>query len=357
MVDKQTPMKTHLSALLLLATATTMAQSPYISRVFEYKPAPGQFVNVIPEYEDGDDADMMRLKAEEAIADNEGGMITLGGWGGYVIFGFDHMVKDIAGATDFIVYGNAFYSENNPNTETTRKGGSCEPAIVLVSYDSNGNGRPDDPWYELAGSEYHNPLCKTGYTVTYTRPDDDHQPHPSLTNKIFTDTTYILWQDSEGEEAYMYRNAYHKQPYFPEWIEEDELSFTGTRLPDNYIDESGTGSYYVQYAYDYGYADNHPNTSEQAQLDIAWAVDENGQAANLPGIHFVKVYTAVHQQCGWLGETSSEITGAEDLHFGTGLPSGTDSGKTSAAKKLFRNGQLLIRRNQQTYNMIGQLYH
>jgi hypothetical protein len=28
----------------------------------------------------------------------------------------------------------------------------------------------------------------------------------------------------------------------------------------------------------------------------------------------VKVYTALNQQAGWLGETSTEIMGAEDLH-------------------------------------------
>jgi hypothetical protein len=35
----------------------------------------------------------------------------------------------------------------------------------------------------------------------------------------------------------------------------------------------------------------------------------------LAGIHFVKVYTGVNQYCGWLGETSTEIMGAEDFHI------------------------------------------
>ena len=35
--------------------------SPYIARVYEYNPAPGQFVNKMPEYEEGDTyADMTR---------------------------------------------------------------------------------------------------------------------------------------------------------------------------------------------------------------------------------------------------------------------------------------------------------
>ncbi len=42
--------------------------SPYIATVYEYCPAPGQFVNAMPEYREGDTAETMRQKAEEAIA-------------------------------------------------------------------------------------------------------------------------------------------------------------------------------------------------------------------------------------------------------------------------------------------------
>ena len=126
-----------LSSLLLPLLAVAETSSPYISRVWEYCPAPGQFVNELPEYENGDNANDMRLKAEEAIADNNRGMITLGGWGGYVVFGFDHMVKNVPGQYDFVVLGNAFYSEAGYE-ENGQKGGSSEPAIVMVSYDANG---------------------------------------------------------------------------------------------------------------------------------------------------------------------------------------------------------------------------
>jgi hypothetical protein len=80
------------------------------------------------------------------------------------------------------------------------------------------------------------------------------------------------------------------------------------------VDESGTGSYYVQYAYPWGYADNYPNTDDRSNFDIDWAVDAGGNPVYLPAVHFVKVYTGVNQYCGWLGETSTEIMGAEDLH-------------------------------------------
>ena len=330
---------------------SAQADSPYISRVWEYTPAPGQFVNELPEYESGDDANMMRLKAEEAISDNNQGMITLGGWGGYVVFGFDHMIPNVQGEYDFIVLGNAFYSSSNPNEDASKKGGSCEPGVVCVCYDANGNGKPDDEWYELAGSEDGNKSTYHNYELTYYKPAADHVPTPSKTNKALTDTTYIAWKDNFNHTGFMNQVSYHMQPYFPSWTDANELTFNGTRLPDNYRDESGDGTYYVLYAYPYGYADNHPNNSEEAKLKIDWAITKDHQPANLPGIHFVKVYTGIHQQCGWLGESSTEITGATDLHWQTGISQTTNDQRPMT--KVLRNGQILITRNNEIYTLLG----
>ena len=127
------------------------AQSPYIHKVFEYRPAPGQFVNKYPEYKEGDTHEDMIRKVEEAIAGDKKGLVTLGAYGGYIVFGFNHLVENKPGKYDFKIWGNAYYS--NPALAA----GSSEPGIVMVSYDANGNDLPDDPWYELAGSEYYKP--------------------------------------------------------------------------------------------------------------------------------------------------------------------------------------------------------
>ena len=58
-------MKHILASLLIVSSITVTAQSPYISRVFEYRPAPGQFVNELPYYDEGDTAEDMARKAEE----------------------------------------------------------------------------------------------------------------------------------------------------------------------------------------------------------------------------------------------------------------------------------------------------
>lgn len=47
--------------------------TPYITKVLDYRPAPGQFVNVMPEYEDGDTQESMNKKVLEAIGNNNRG--------------------------------------------------------------------------------------------------------------------------------------------------------------------------------------------------------------------------------------------------------------------------------------------
>ena len=78
-----------------------VAYSPYISRVLEYRPAPGQFVNLLPKYEEGDtEADMVR-KCTESISDKNDNMVSLGAYGGYITFAFDHTVANVHGEADF----------------------------------------------------------------------------------------------------------------------------------------------------------------------------------------------------------------------------------------------------------------
>ncbi len=307
-------LNTFLLGMCVCTSALAQAQSPYISKVFDFCPAPGQFVNELPDYEIGDTHEDMIRKAEECIAENKKIMISLGGYGGYVVFGFDHLIENIPGKYDFRILGNAFYADANPNPDASREGGSCEPGIVMVSYDANGNGLPDDPWYELAGSEYHKPETIKKYRLTYYKPDENKVRTPDPNYRFLNDTSYVKWISNQGDSGYVARNTFHSQPYYPQWINEENLVFEGTKLANNYVDESGTGSYYVQYAYRWGYADNQPNTNDRSCFDITWAVDEEENPVKLPGIHFVKVYTGVNQYCGWLGETSTEVMGAEDLH-------------------------------------------
>lgn len=272
--------------------------SPYISRVYEYCPAPGQFINTMPQWDEGDTYDDILQKAEDCISGTNDIMISLGGYGGYVTFGFDHTVINRPGEYDFRVWGNCFYELTDPSTP----GGSAEPGIVMVSYDTNCNGIPDDEWYELAGSEYGNTATLHDYSITYQRPVDDNAD--------------VEWLDSRGVTGSIPKNQYHSQAYFPKWIADGEIRFSGSLLPKNGVDTSGNGTYYILYSYPWGYVDNHPNDEvELNSFDISWAVDRDGNRVQLPGVDFIRVYTGVNQVCGWLGETSTELSKAQDLHI------------------------------------------
>jgi len=295
----------------------------YITRVLDFMPAVGQFTNTLPEYEEGDTQESMNRKVLEAIGHNNKGMISLGGYGGYVTVGFDHTIENKPGLRDFRVLGNAFYAADHTNPDAP-VGGSCEPGIIRVAYDKNKNGLPDeDEWYEIAGSAHEDPVQEpwfemgvdngndmglyTDYEITYYRPAKEPETDEEKQQ-------YIRWTDNQGNSGYKVKNAFHSQPYFPQWFEGDELTFRGTCLPQNGIDESGQGSYFILYKFRYGYADNETNTNDESSIDIDWAVDDTGQKVHLPGVDFITIYTGVNQENGWLGECSTEISGVEDLH-------------------------------------------
>ena len=261
--------------------------SQYIYKVVDYSPAPGQFVNTMPAYEEGDDAAKMAQKCTESLADNKRVLITLGAFGGSVTLHFDHSVANIAGKKDFAIEGNAFQN-------------SSEPGIVMVSKDVNRNGIADDPWYELRGSaddETPNRVVY-GYEVTYTSAPMQDVP----------------WTDNKGGSGKVERNKYHAQEYYPLWMP-SKITYKGSLLPKNATQNPAT-TFWELREFAYGYVDNKPNTDKDANsFDIDWAVDANRKKVKLDFIDFVKVYCAEQQMAGWLGETSTEVAGAEDLHL------------------------------------------
>lgn len=290
--------------------------TPYVTRVLEYAPAVGQFVNELPEYEAGDTPQTMNDKALAALGGNRQGIVTLGGFGGYIVVGFDHRIENRAGLCDFRVRGNAFYAGGHTDY------GSSEPGIISVACDTNGNGIPDaDEWYEIAGSSTptaseawldaasaagNDTQTVTGYEITYYRP---------VTEPAAPTAEYIRWEDNLGQSGYRAMNRSHLQSYYPQWVDADRLTFRGTRLPQNGLDLSGVGNNYALYAFGWGYADNRPNGEDASAIDIDWAVDASGRPVQLPGVDFIRIQTGVNQENGWLGECSTEVLGVEDLHL------------------------------------------
>ena len=277
-------------------TATSVAEQ---TEVFEYTPAPGQFIN---ETKTGG-FDGTQTTVESAIAYATQRMkdklfVSLGGFGGYIVVGFDHSI-DNTGSYDFGIEGNSF-------------SGSSEPGIVWVMQDKNGNGKPDEIWYELAGSETGKAETIQNYAVTYYRPTEPQQP--------------VKWTDNQGNSGEIdYLKAYHRQDYYyPLWIEEDSYTLTGTCLKARNYDASGKGSYWVNVEYDWGYADNFSPIDRLTEDDnynagvnanyfkISNAIDENGNPIKLDYIDFIKVQVGVNTKSGWLGEVSTEVFGFFD---------------------------------------------
>ena len=337
-------------SMTIFVALSTLANHPWLTRVYQNRPAPGQFVNTMPVARVGEPVDSVLARCRASICGRvdtisqpfhgqiitridtvwSEGMVSLGGYGGYVIVGFDHPVVNMH-TWDFDILGNAFYSDQSSS------GGSSEPGIVMVGVDADGDGVPSDgdKWYELAGSEYDNPLTQHDYSITYYRPDEGKPRTPSTTDPSLVDTTYIRWTsndvDADSTSGYMSRNSFHQQPYWPLWLNDEEtMTFSGAKLRCNAVDIGGNdgNAYFVQYFFDWGYVDNQPNHPGHLPgvegycpgFKIDWAVDEQGRHVNLTHIDFVKVYNAVNQYCGWIGETSTEVAGGVDFHPDAELP-------------------------------------
>jgi len=253
-----------------VSVVSTAANKMYVTRLLEFMPAPGQFINKSPG----------NLESAAGILGKKG-MVSLGAWGGYIALGFDHKVVNEANKHDIIIYNNAMAT-------------FAEPGVVWVMEDKNGNGRADDTWYEIKGSASASPGYIRNYAVTYTRPKP-------LTGDV-------VWKDNKGNTGIVKTNTFHKQPYFPLWVDGPEYTLTGTCLPSDNIDMSNP-SYITSAPFEHGYADN---TSGGDKIDIANAVDANGNSVSLQGIHFIKIQTGIQANMGWLGELSTEVLGVAD---------------------------------------------
>lgn len=291
----------------------------WISEVLEFMPAPGQFVNTST-------ADMAAAKklaytVEDGKLHVGRSTVSLGGFGGYIVFRFDHDVVNRDGV-DFVILGNAFGDAQYPQYSNS------EPGIVQVAFDANGNGVRDDdePWYELKSENRAEEVEVVDYEMTYYRPAD------------LSGISDITWTDNMGGSGVISTSdmaPFHEQciyplaEYFADGNVPEKLVFKGTKLKNNAKNMGGDGQsqYWTHETLSVGYADNFsddyeaivgddPDTEGGNKFDISDAIDENGASVALDKITFVRVYNPINQQCGWVGETSPEICGAISLTAG-----------------------------------------
>ncbi|HAZ03263.1 MAG TPA: hypothetical protein DCY97_14010, partial [Marinilabiliales bacterium] len=81
--------------------------SPYVAKILEYRPAPGQFIN----------SAYGCPWASQSLVGGISGMVSLGGFGGYLVVGFDHSIEnhpDNPYGVDFTIFGNANVYSSEP---------------------------------------------------------------------------------------------------------------------------------------------------------------------------------------------------------------------------------------------------
>ena len=265
-----------------------------VNRVFEYQPAPGHQVNGYIIVGEAYPAGCTHEQACDSVLAHfsRKWSVSLGAQGGYLVAGFDHSVPSGGTDYDLCIKGNPFSYQS-------------EPGIIWVSQDDNGDGLPNDQWFELAGSEYGTENHRIEYAITYYKPE--------------ARKSAVGWRDTDNQTGYVpylsYWNpsAYYWQP----WQQENEMTFFGSRLTDHSTYENGISDIPP---YDWGYVDNLGDLMEgpagkMGYYKISNARTWDGQPANLQYIDFIKIQTGQTGSTPNLGEISTEVYYIGDYHL------------------------------------------
>jgi len=284
-------------------TNETKNYNPYITSIFDFDPAPGMFANDV--YKDGfKKEDVVRTALGRINETNVGYQLDLGGFGGSIIVGFDHTVVNVPGQNDFKIYGGDLTDKANPPA----------PGIIYVAYDKNGNGKPDeDEWYEIIGSQHTKANTIKNFKITYHKKAVGVPVVVSGPNDMFSDREHIFCENNSPETYYMPKSK-SKKEYYPLWATQTSVTYEGTKLNVDFVTaRPGQTTLWNFTPPEWGYAN-----AVNPDIDIDWAVDKNGNKANLPGINFIKVVNCVSEPMGLCHQQSSMATkfaGAGDLHL------------------------------------------
>lgn len=151
--------------------------------------------------------------------------------------------------------------------------------------DENGDGLPNDTWYEVKGSETGKPETIQDYAITYYR----------------SEKSAIRWSDNQGNNGSMGFINHGTSSMYPKWIRPNSYTLRGTRLEPRTVQEGGI---WKNKSFDWGYVDNYsttdlittknPMTQQTAsgnRIRISDAITPDGKPANLKYIDFIKVHT------------------------------------------------------------------
>jgi hypothetical protein len=212
---------------------------------------------------------------------------SLGSIGGYAVWTDTH--REV-----YAIGGNEF-------------GTWYEPGIVWFQEDNNGNGVPDEMWYEVKGpsdlKEPYRALITRRYAIRWADGNDGAQ-----VNEYGQIIRNLCWADSKGRSGLMGGD-------FPrDWgVTGDWVTYTCTLIADRGDISNGN--------YNYGGLDavsnNDPDPETGHKLGyvdapnsffyIDSAMDAAGNRVTLTNVRFVKVQTAAFVYGGIFGEFSTEV--------------------------------------------------
>ena len=311
-----------LPGLLLLVCPGAVLASPFATRVLDYTPAPGQFVNDT-NFSDPAAALGPPVGGGTLAADNTK-LVTLGGFGGSITLGFDHPLRNQPPSAanplglDLIVFGNAFLVGANPNRRW------AEAGVIEISRDDNGNGLADDRWYVIPGS--HLPAVPSAARATVTYSDANLALPPTNKAWVPADRAGQTWTVTAfalplsvftgpvvvnplGLSASVFGIAGYAD-CSPTLVlgdlDGDNLADDPSIPPDRFYTRPSDPSSPTP----------TPGSGGGDALDFAWAIDaDTGAPANLDRVDFVRVTSAVDAVRGLFGEASVELGGIAEVRL------------------------------------------
>ena len=168
-------------------------------------------------------------------------------------------------------------------------------------------------WYEIIGSQHTKENTTKNFKITYHKPAIGKPVVVSGPNDPFIDREHIYCENNNSETYYLPRSKTKKE-YYPLWAAQTAVTYEGTRLNVDFVTaRPGQSTLWNFTPPQWGYAN-----AVNPDIDIDWAVDKNGNKANLPGINFIKVVNCVSEPMGLCHQQSSMATkfaGAGDLHL------------------------------------------
>jgi hypothetical protein len=293
------------------------ADSPFASRVMDYSPAPGQFVNVSA-FNDPARALGAPAGGGPVVPDNTK-VVTLGAVGGSITLGFDAPIPNLPASVtnprgcDLIIYGNAFFSAGDPARRF------AEAATVEVSRDDNGNGQADDAWYLIRGSHTSTPPALhvqtwDTFTLDATNPPANAAWIPPGRSGVWTTQAYVLpaavfaglvlvnplGESSPDEGVWGYADC------SPTMVLGD---LDGDGLIGELDDPAIPPERFYAWPDDPLTVGVWRKSGGGDAVALEWAIDPaTGQGVTLDRVDFVRITTAAVRLSGILGELSAEVS-------------------------------------------------